>query len=203
MDIASTIGIGTSINRRLSLALEALTKADAESPTSEVLFAAGLIHEFGNSLSEARHFYSEAVSRSSEEAEIRLAIVLLKLGHPEQAAAIAGHVASRNPAAVTRSLTGILTSVHSVIGDCLRASGKSEAALLAYRTALAHAPEDRWARNCAARILIQSSKLEEARELDGSDLPRDIEAIFRLSQNDSKLLPQMAAMALNGALRYV
>lgn len=206
MPLNSTALMGDQILRQINSALNTVSKHIASEDASAnpaVTFSAGLLHEFGNSLTQAKTFYSDASRLGHEEANIRLAIVLLKLGKLEEASTVASRVASRNPASATTSLTGNQTSVYTVIGDCLRARGQSAAALTAYRAGLAQQPEDQWARSSAARILLQESRFDDARALDNGRLPRDLDAILKLNSNDINLLPKLTEMAFDPAGKFV
>jgi tetratricopeptide (TPR) repeat protein len=165
--------------------------------------AGGRIYEYANRNMDAAQMYAGAdgSEASAVEAHARLAIVHLKSSAPKKALQTVIPLARDNPKFTFRSLSGNMTSLHTILGDCYAYLGERALAISSYRAALELNGDDLRAGSQIVQMEVERGDLAAARKL-ASDVQIEssrhgLKALLRMTENDPSLLPQIADLKFN------
>jgi tetratricopeptide (TPR) repeat protein len=159
------------------------------------LVAAGKVFEMANYYASSEASYAEAhnANPANHEAHARLAIARLKLGLNLDALKTIGELIDKAPQFKFRTLDEKPTSVLTVLGDALAASGNLAGAATAYKQAIELVPEDGYAVGRRAELLLQLGDLSAAQliadRIPDHDLFSIVRSTLRLTKNDPAILP--------------
>ncbi len=198
LGVEALADVRADADRLVEIIRQLETETEAADNFAQTAIAAGKLREVVNRYGAAAAWYRAALDYDPdcEEALARLAVVTLKSGRIDVGLRLAEDLVARDSAMPVRSIgDGFRTTATGVLADALQLAGQPEAAIDAFRAALALQGEDTYARSSLLGLLVSSRRLDEAQAL-AADLPARPEfaatlAILRLSTNESDELPAL------------
>ncbi len=141
------------------------TMQAAEGEGSEGQLALGKLFEINQNYLEASRIYRQLQSdeQLGDAAGMRLAIVLNKSGHYQEALRLSLELARRNENLSCDSpMTNDVTSIHTVIGDVLTSMGNEVDAAVYYQQSVKLHPKDVHASAMLARLALKQGEVAAA-----------------------------------------